>query len=81
MYVANRGVDVSGKPFVRIQEQRPEAYLDSVAELLRSVVDGQVWHGDRSIRFDDSTLSELQLSERGDLGKRWVYRLRVSTMY
>lgn len=61
VYVTNRGVDVASKPFIQIQEQRPDHYLDAVADVINDVVTGRVWRGDRSIRVDDDAASELVL--------------------
>ena len=61
VYVANRGVDVEGKPFVQIMEQRTDRYLDSLAALLRSVTDVDVWRAKKAVRFHDDALSTLGL--------------------
>lgn len=61
VYLANRGVDVGGKPFVQIQEQRPERYLDAVAAVIDDVTTGRVWRGERTIRVDDDAAAALAL--------------------
>ncbi len=62
VYFANRGVDVDGRDFTQIMEERPEQYLDSLATLIESVVTEEVWHSGQIVRMRKSGLDELGLA-------------------
>ena len=61
VYVANRATDRRDRNFMQIREERSDRYLDSVAVLLRSTMDVEVWRGDRTIRFRKAGMEAIGL--------------------
>lgn len=61
VYVANRATDRRDRDFMQIREERSDRYLDSVAALLRSTMDVEVWRGNRTIRFRKAGMEAVGL--------------------
>jgi len=63
VYVSNRGVDLSSKNLIQIQEERESQYLDALAALIESTTGVDVSVGERSLRFKPAGMDALGLSD------------------
>ncbi|MFC5278107.1 hypothetical protein ACFPM1_04930 [Halorubrum rubrum] len=64
IYVAHRGVYLEGKATTRIQEERPDSYLDDLHRLITECVTDEVSIGPTGITISADAARELQIPQR-----------------
>ena len=69
IYLLNRGVQREERPHLVVREERPDAYLEALAALFRSVTDATVTVGmDSRITIGAAVLSDIAVPKKWDGG-------------
>ncbi|OYR56719.1 hypothetical protein [Halorubrum halodurans] len=63
IYVAHRGAYLEGKATTRIQEERPDSYLEDLHRLITESVDGEVSIGPSGLTISADTARELRIEK------------------